>query len=205
MKLLLVDDHPLVREGIAAVLAQAAPGTSVLHADDGHAALALAEAHADIDAMFVDLNMPGMGGVEIVRHFRDCKPELPVIVLSSSEDPADVRRVLALGALGYLPKSAHPKTMLAALQLVMSGEVYVPRFMADADKDEANVEAAGNLSARQREVLSLLCAGNSNKEISRLLGLAEKTTKTHVTAILRYLNVSNRAQAITAAQRAGLI
>ena len=132
MKLLIVDDHAIVREGVAAMLRQAGPDTMVLQAGDGAEGVRLAEAHPDLDAVFLDLQMPGADGMSAVPEFGRRRPDLPVIVLSSSEDPEDVRRALGLGALGYVPKSALPQTLLSALRLVLAGDIYVPPLMVDA-------------------------------------------------------------------------
>ena len=207
MKLLVVDDHPLFRDGLAALLRQANPHTQVLQACDGEAGMALVTATDDLDAVFVDLMMPGLAGEAAVKEFARRRPELPVIVLSSSESPSDVKRVLNAGALGYIPKSASPQTVLSALQLVLTGNIYVPPLMAHAQTATAGVasgEAAtstlGQLTDRQLDVLRQLRDGVSNREISARLGIAEKTVKAHVAAIFKTLNVVNRTQAANAAR-----
>src|SRR5687768_5664667 len=131
MKLLVVDDHPVFRDGLAALLRQAAERTVVLQAPECATALQVAAEHEDLDAVFVDLMMPGMTGDLAVREFGRRRPELPVIVLSSSENPSDVRRALKAGALGYIPKSASPQTLLSALKLVLTGNIYVPPLLAE--------------------------------------------------------------------------
>jgi DNA-binding NarL/FixJ family response regulator len=183
----------------------------VLQAADGAAGLRLAETHSDLDAVFLDLQMPGVDGMSAVPEFGKRRPELPVIVLSSSEDPQDVRRALSLGALGYVPKSARPDTLLSALRLVLSGNLYVPPLMLEpaeaASPTMAGTESGpqGGLTERQLEVLRLLGAGKPNKEIGRELGLSDKTVKAHVTAIFKTLQVVNRTQAASAARRANLL
>jgi two-component system nitrate/nitrite response regulator NarL len=212
MKLLIVDDHPVLREGLAALLRQAGPDTAVLLAGDGGEGLSIAEAHLDLDAVILDLAMPGVVGMSAILEFGKRRPQLPVIVLSSSEDPRDVRRALASGALGYIPKSASPQTLLAALQFVLSGNVYVPTLLLDetgavpaGTAGDGRPAAGARLTERQIDVLKLLCDGHSNKEIGRMLGLSDKTVKAHVTAIFKTLNVVNRMQAAAAARQAALI
>lgn len=206
MKLLVVDDHPLFRDGLAALLRQANPDTQVFQASDSEAGIEMAQATGDLDAVFVDLMMPGLAGEAAVKEFARRRPELPVIVLSSSENPSDVKRVLKAGALGYIPKSASPQTVLSALQLVLTGNIYVPPLLAraaDSLATEQNAAAPAPLSAlteRQIEVLKQLQDGHSNKEISNRLGIAEKTVKAHVAGIFRALNVVNRTQAANAAR-----
>jgi DNA-binding NarL/FixJ family response regulator len=211
MKLLIVDDHAILREGLAAMLRQAGPDTEVLQAGDGAEGVRLAETHQDLDAVFLDLEMPGVDGMSAVPELGRRRPDLPVIVLSSSEDPQDVRRALALGALGYVPKSAAPQTLLSALALVLSGNVYVPPLMLNA-VTAAGGHAGANgsgpraaLTERQLEVLRLLSDGLSNKEIGRALGLSDKTVKVHITTIFKTLNVVNRTQAASAARREALL
>ncbi|MDB5432287.1 MAG: two component transcriptional regulator, LuxR family [Caulobacter sp.] len=205
MKLLIVDDHSIIREGLSAVLSRAMPGAEVLHAHDGPSGLAALEANADLDAVFLDLNMPGGGGMAAITAFGTRRPGLPIVILSSSEDPADVRRALSLGALGYVPKSASPNTLVSALSLVLSGAVYVPPLMLDAALPHGGGARTEALTGRQIEVLGALANGLSNKEIAIKLDLAEKTVKAHVGAIFRALNVVNRTQAANAARAAELI
>jgi len=211
MKLLIVDDHAILREGLVALLQQFEQGADVLQASDTTEGLRLAEAHPDLDAVFLDLNMPDQGGMEIIPVFAKRCPQLPVIVLSSSEDPSDVRLALKLGAFGYVPKSASPRNILSALRLVLSGEIYIPPLMLDLGpvvtdgSSRVASEAGERLTERQTEVLRQLCRGLSNKEISRALDLSEKTTKSHITAIFKALSVVNRTQAASAARRAGIV
>jgi DNA-binding NarL/FixJ family response regulator len=212
MKLLIIDDHPVVRHGLCALLEQSLEETTVLVASNSEEGLALAELHADLDAAFLDLMMPGLTGMSAIKVFGEKHPALPVIVLSSSEDPDDVRRALAFGALGYVPKSAGPQTILSALRLVLAGEIYVPPLVllsataaAEIGPARGGTMAIDDLTARQREVLVLLARGLQNKEIGEMLGLADKTVKTHVTAIFRTLHVINRTQAASLAREANLV
>jgi two-component system nitrate/nitrite response regulator NarL len=145
--------------------------------------------------------MPG-GGMAAIRALAARRPLLPIIVLSSSEAPEDVRQALAAGAVGYLPKSAAAQTMLSALRLVLAGEIYVPPLMLDAGGARPGGDG---LTQRQIAVLRLLCRGVSNKEIARDLGISEKTAKAHITAIFKALGAVNRLQAAAAARRAGLV
>jgi DNA-binding NarL/FixJ family response regulator len=207
MKFLVVDDHPILREGLASLLQQAADGNQVVLASDSAEGLRLAALHADLDLVLLDLAMPGMDGMRAIAAFGQQRPALPVVVLSSSEDPEDVHSALSAGALGYVPKSAPAHTLLAALNLVLAGEVYVPPLLLNrprhAVSPTAGAEGPARLTERQIEVLRLLSAGESNKEIGLKLGLSEKTVKAHVTAIFRSLHVVNRTQAASAARKAG--
>lgn len=207
MKILLVDDHPMFREGVASVLRASTEGLQVLQASDGQGALGQLDEHADVSAVLLDLRMDGMAGLATLEQLRRLHRTLPCLVLSSSEAPEDVRRALRAGARGYCPKSAPPATLLAALRLVMGGDIYVPPFMAMAAEEASDGEApdASGLTPRQREVLSELGQGKSNKQIANALGMQEKTVKGHVSAIFRCLGAVHRLQAVEAARSAGLI
>ncbi|MCB8876412.1 response regulator transcription factor [Acidisoma silvae] len=212
MKLLLIDDHPVVRQGLSAFLERNLEDASVFLAGSCEEALALAADHKDLDLAFLDLMMPGLGGFDAIKLFGSQYPALPVIVLSSSEDPLDVRRALACGALGYVPKSASPQTIVSALRLVLSGEIYVPPLVllgapgaGGGYPAKAGSASVDELTLRQKEVLVLLARGMQNKEIGESLGLADKTVKTHVTAIFRTLRVINRTQAASLAREAKLL
>ncbi len=203
MKLLIVDDHPVVRDGLSRLLASSEPDVQVLLAEDCVSGMALAAAQPDLDAVFMDLNLPGLSGPQAIREFGLRCPAVPVIVLSSSEDAQDVRSALAAGALGYVPKSASVQTLMAALKLVLSGELYLPPLLLTAT--QAAPAAPQALTDRQMDVLRLLADGHANKQIARTLDIAEKTVKAHVSAIFRFLNVDNRTQAVTVAHKSGLL
>jgi DNA-binding NarL/FixJ family response regulator len=209
VKLLVVDDQAIVRQGIAALLIQADAATVVLQARDSADGLELAGAHADLDAIFLDLAMPGVGGMAAIAAFGRRRPAVPLIVLSASDDPVKVRQAFDHGALGYVPKSASAETLLAALQLVLRGEAFVPALLLNdrppIRASTARGRRAGSLTERQAEVLGCLALGLSNKAIGRRLGVAEKTVKAHVTAVLRGLAAANRGEAVERARAGGLI
>lgn len=205
MKLLIVDDHPLLRAGVAACLQTLGPDVEVLEAADAEQALAAVHAHADIACCLMDLVLGARSGLEALRQLHGVRPRLPALMLSASEDPGHVRAALAAGARGYCPKSAGYNTLVAALRVVLAGEVYVPPLMASAATPEYAVPVEAPLTERQLEVLRLLCQGDPNKVIARKLATQESTVKAHVSAIFRALGVVNRAQAIRAAQLAGLV
>jgi DNA-binding NarL/FixJ family response regulator len=210
MKFLIIDDHAVLRTGMTALLLQARPNDVVVEACDAREGLQVAGTHPDLDAVFLDLEMPGIHGIPVIEEFGRQHPQLPIIVLSSTEDPADVRRALAAGALGYIPKSMSSKNLLSALQLVLEGCVYVPPLVLNDAPAENAAPAhppapAARLTERQIDVLRLIEGGLSNKEIGAALNLSEKTVKVHVTAIFRALNVLTRTQAARAAREAGLV
>ena len=212
MKLLIVDDHPVLREGLAALLRQMGPETVILQASDAAEGLRLIEAAADLDLVVLDLVMPGMGGLPAIVEFGRARPDLPVIVLSSSEDPQDARKALAQGALGYVPKSASQHTLMSAIRIVLNGDVYVPPLVLheaagarQAQLRRRSGDGGPILTARQIEVLRRISEGQPNKIIASDLDLSEKTVKAHITAIFKALDVVNRTQAATAGREAGLI
>jgi two-component system nitrate/nitrite response regulator NarL len=212
MKLLIVDDHPFLRDGLAALLMQIGPETTVLQARDANEGIALVNNHPDLDVVILDLAMPGMEGLQALSEFGRKRPDLPVIVLSSSEDARDVRRALASGALGYVPKSASQHVLLSAIRLVLNGDLYVPPLILDEKvgtiarrANNPERESSRLLTARQIEILKLLSEGKPNKTIASTLALSEKTVKTHITAIFKALNVVNRTQAAAAGREQGII
>ncbi len=209
MNLLIVDDHAVVRQAISALLERETAGACVLQARDSVEGLDLAARHDDLDAVFLDMSMPGMDGMAALREFGRRHPSLPIIVLSAADDPDLVRQAFAAGALGYVPKSATSQTLLTALQLVLNGETFVPSLVLR--RSEARPQTAYRaqpevgLTTRQNHVLQHLGEGLSNKAIAHRMGLSEKTVKAHVTAVLRALSVRGRREAIAVARGAGLI
>ena len=210
VKILIVDDHPVFREGLAAILAQADMGATVLQAAELRQALAHVAGHGDLDLVLLDLRLPGVTGLSALDAVMGARTALPVVVLSSSEDPRDARQALAHGAMGYIPKSASAQTLLAALQIVVKGDVYVPPLVLGHAEGGAHAPlhdggAAGGLTPRQIEVLRRLGAGVSNKVIAMDFKLSEKTVKAHVTAIFKALGVISRTQAVARGRETGLI
>ncbi|KVK93180.1 response regulator [Burkholderia territorii] len=213
MKILIVDDHPVLRDGVAALLCQNDEDLTVAQVGNADEAMQILGQDSEVDAVVLDLRMPGMNGLEAISTIAGIRPEVQIIVLSTSEDPGDVRAAFARGALGYVPKSAGPHTVLSAIKMVLNGERYVPPLVLDellspSGDDSRNLvpsPAGGLLTQRQIEVLRYLADGVPNKVIADKLDLSEKTVKAHVTAIFRALNVLNRTQAAAAARKAGLL
>jgi DNA-binding NarL/FixJ family response regulator len=212
MRILIVDDHPIYRKGLVALLDQMEPDIALLQANDAAQALVVIAEHDDLDVVILDLLIPGMDGLRAITEFGQIRPELPVIILSSSENPADVRSALANGALGYVPKSAAEHTLISAIRVVLNGDVYVPPFViveTTATQSGTLKTAARSdrpvLTDRQIEVLQRISAGQLNKVIAADLGVSEKTVKSHITAIFKALNVMNRSEAAVAGREAGLI
>jgi len=208
MKVLVVDDHVLIREALRSVFAELQSDATVLEAPDCDLALRLIEQHADIDLVVIDLGLPDRDGFSLIAELRERDPLLPIVVLSAYNDRGSVMKALDLGALGFIPKNGRREIMLNALQIVLAGGMYIPpealalRDAAPLAPARPGVQSPSrlpdelNLSERQIEVLSLMMRGKSNKAICRALALAEPTVKYHVTAILKALKVTNRTEAM---------
>jgi DNA-binding NarL/FixJ family response regulator len=213
MRILVVDDHPMMAEALEVAMRTLDRATHVETAGNLRAAIARAE-QAGFDLCLLDLGLPDCSGLEALEKMRASLPALPVVVVSGSDDTRSVLRALDLGAMGYIPKTSPRDVLLGAVRLVVSGGIYVPveALRAREAGEQAPAPAAATsktaadlgLSARQWEVLGLLLKGLPNKLIARKLDISENTTKIHVSAVLRALGVSSRTQALLAANRLGL-
>lgn len=208
MKILLADDHPLFREGIKPVLRKLDPHPRIIEARDYPSAFEASHRASDLDLALLDLCMPGMSDAEGVTRYRATFPDIPLVVVSASEQPESIHQMLAAGALGYICKSSPSEVILGALRLVLAGGVYLPPNVLDqSDADDSasrwpiKVRA---LTQRQLEVLRLLVDGRTNKQIATVLQVTEGTVKIHMAAIFRILKVNNRMEAMLAAQKMGL-
>ena len=210
MKILIVDDHGLVREGLQAILSRSELGAQCVEAWDAATLWSQLQQHADIDLVLMDIQLPETSGLSLLADITQRFPRLPVIMLSADHDAGIVQHSLEQGARGFLPKSSLNQVLVSAIRLVAAGGVYVPpealqkpaiRSAPPAPLAHpeplavANVASLG-FTARQSEVLGLLLQGMSNKQICRALDLAEPTVKIHVRGILRTLGVSSRAEVI---------
>lgn len=213
LKILVVDDHPLVRDAMVNLLAGVAAEVTILEAADCPGALDIARAQPDIDIVVLDLNLPGTRGFEALEQFRREQPAMPVVILSALHDRQTVLQAIKRGAMGFIPKVAVKDVIINATRLVLAGGVYLPpEAIVEGERggneviDAAAARSLADLSltARQGQVLALIMRGRSNKEICRTLGLAERTVKVHVTAVLTALRVSSRTQAVIAAAQLGL-
>ncbi len=211
MKVLIADDHELFRDGLRHVLEQLEGDQTIVEAADFNQALSVAEQNNDIDIVLLDLSMPGMNWADGLRRLKEVVgPHVPIVVLTASEDRHYVIQAVNLGAAGFIPETSSSRVMMSALKLVMSGGVYLPpALLEDGMLMEVgrtpvthHGDATAFLTPRQKEVLALLGQGKSNKEIARVLQLAEGTVKLHVTAILKALKVNNRTRAVVVASQA---
>jgi len=216
MKILLADDHALIRSGLRNELAQLGAANEFVDAWDAPSLRHMLEQHRDLDLALVDMTMPDMQGAQTIAALRDDFPAVPLIVLSGVEAGSEVQAVLRAGAAGYIPKSALAQVMLQAIRLVLAGGQYLPpqlmRMLDGAENGSASASDAATsapsadcsrlelLSPRQKEVFALLAKGLSNKLIARELGISQGTVKSHVATIFDVLHVHNRVSAVAEAR-----
>ena len=224
MKVLLIDDHPLILSALQSVIQGLGDDVTVIGAGSAKAARETLKSDPDFDLVLLDLQLGDADGFDVLVEFRAKYPALPVVVVSASDRSSDVIRAVDLGAMGFVPKRASNETLFEALHMVMSGGIYVPpmtmgseprpirpegdtvpgvlrvlRESADAGGHQTQAPLASlGLTPRQTDVLALLLQGKPNKLIARDLNLSVETVKDHVAAVLRTLNVSSRTQAVLA-------
>jgi two-component system, NarL family, response regulator len=201
IRVMLVDDHPVVRFGLAAIIGLQPDMAVVAEAGSGEEACALC-ARQPADVMLMDLRLPGMGGVEAIRAIRKLHPKLRFIVLTTYDGDEDIHRALEAGAQAYLLKGMSHNDLVNAIRTVHAGLKFIP---ASVSKSLAERPPHSELSAREMEVLKLIVNGCSNREIGEALGISEATVKWHVNIILSRLNVSDRTQATVAALQRGIV
>jgi DNA-binding NarL/FixJ family response regulator len=218
MKVLVIDDHVLIRESLRGVLRELMPEAAIVEATDAQETMRLVAGHPDLALVLLDLHLPDCDGFEVLSELRKRHPTIPVVVLSAHHDRANVVRALDLGALGFIPKTAQRQVLVSAISLVLSGGIYIPpeilvrqppRVSAqpgltlDASNTRKTMPRDLGLTDRQVEVLALMMQGKSNKAIGRTLDLAEPTVRNHVTAVLKALKVTNRTEAVIAVVELG--
>jgi DNA-binding NarL/FixJ family response regulator len=213
MKILVVDDHVLIREALRGVLKELKGDVAIVEAANSRQAMQRIEENPDLELILLDLNLPDRSGFDVLAELRERYPAISVVMLSASNDRDDIATALDLGALGFIPKSAQREVMLSAFKLIFSGGIYVPPEILGRPQPARTAQprsgrppsaAELGLTERQMDVLALMMQGKSNKAICRALDLAEPTVKNHVTAILKALKVTNRTEAVIAAGTLGL-
>ena len=206
MKVLIVDDHALIREALHAVLKQLKPEAAIFEASNSRQAMHFVEQHPDVSLILIDINLPDRDGLSVVAELRERYATIAIIVLSAADDQDTVKRAFKLGALGFIPKTTEREVMLNAIQLVLSGGIYIPSEILNGEENTsarpANKRATGKLpddlglTDRQIEVLALLMEGKNNKAIANALNMAVPTVKNHITVVLKALNVTSRTEAV---------
>jgi DNA-binding NarL/FixJ family response regulator len=201
IRVILVDDHPVVRFGLAAIIGLQPDMAVVAEAGSGEEACAICDRHA-ADVALMDLRLPGLSGVEAIRAIRKSHPALRFIVLTTYDGDEDIHKALEAGAQAYILKGMSHNELVNAIRMVHSGLKYIPPSVS---KSLAERPPHSELSARELEVLELIVKGRSNREIGEALGISEATVKWHVNIILSRLNVSDRTQATVAALQRGIV
>lgn len=210
LRILIADDHALLRSGLGMVLENAFPSVELLQAGDLPQTLERLGEPLQLDLILLDLKMPGMDGFEGLRQVRQLAPRTPVAILSAYSDRELISEALRAGAKGYIPKASSESVLRHAISLLTEGGTYIPPEILDGDgegtapaKSLPEESPLRRLTPRQLDTLTLLVEGCSNKEIARRLGVIESTVKTHVKIILRKLDVANRTQAAMLANQLG--
>jgi len=209
LRVLVADDHPLMRAGIRSLLETIAPDATILEATDGKEAIEIAS-RARADVVLMDITMPGLNGVDAVRRLATERPECKIIMLSMHRDEDHVARAVRAGAVGYLTKDSAVAEIPEAIQAVMRGEVFISRSVpTTAARLLSSATAADSpldlLSTRQREILQLIAEGHSTKEIGYRLGLSVKTVETHRRILMNRLDIHDVAGLARLAVRTGLV
>lgn len=211
MKVLIVDDHALIREALHGVLKQLKRDAAIFEASNSRQAMRIVDEHPDMSLILLDINLPDRDGFSVLRELRDRYATIAIIILSSSDDQDTVKRAFKLGALGFIPKTTEREVMLNAIKLVFSGGIYIPSAILEETTSSrpANRLATRDplkglgLTDRQTEVLALLMKGKSNKAIAKTLNMAVPTVKNHITVILKALSVTSRTEAVIKAGKMG--
>jgi DNA-binding NarL/FixJ family response regulator len=206
MKILVIDDHPLIQDALAQLLPQLGTGIEVRGASDAAAATAILDNEPDVALVLLDLALPGTRGLDLLADLMLDHPGVPIMVLSATHDMSTVNAALGAGARGFVPKTADPAVLLDAIRKVCDGGAYRTNDVTQAPgRDGVHILPHElGLTARQADVLKLLVQGKPNKLICRDLKLSEGTVKVHISAILKALNVSSRTQAVATLARRGI-
>lgn len=213
LKLLVVEDHALVREGLVRLLGQVEPGAQVHESPDFESALNVLDSEGEFDLVLLDLALPGIDGFAGLDILRRRYPSMPVAVVSAFDDMPTITRVLNLGASGFIPKAFSGEALLAAVRDVLAGNIFKPTGQPVPLMDDLTPVAPSKsgvrpaeigLTDRQGQVLGLMVRGLSNRDIAEQLGLSEGTVKIHATAVFKTLGVNSRTQALVAVSRYGI-
>lgn len=202
--IVIADDHPLFRNALFQSVHMAISGANLLEADSLDSLTALLEKDPDIDLLLLDLKMPGANGMSGLIRLRSAYPELPIVVISASEEPAVVRQVKSHGTFGFIPKSSDMRELVASLTRVLDGEPCFPDNIGDDEDEDDLATRIASLTPQQYKVLCMLSDGLLNKQIAYELDVSEATIKAHMTAIFRKLGVKNRTQAVILLQQSDM-
>ena len=202
-QIVIIDDHPLFRDAMKGALAGVLSNATVREASSLEDGIKILDDDRDCDLVLLDLKMPGVQGLSGLAFLRAQFPSIPVAIVSGQEEPAVIRRALALGASGFIPKSTPAEDMRRAVSTILEGEIWAPAVAKQLTDEEREIDdlskRLATLTPQQVRVLMMLRAGLLNKQIAYELDVSEATVKAHVSAILLKLNVDSRTQAVIAA------
>lgn len=212
IKLLVIEDHALVREGLVQTLRQLADEVEISAVADYDGAVGLLGSGSHFDLILLDLGLPGIDGLSCLKAFRKRYPSTPVVILSAFDDAQTVDKAMKGGAASFVPKTYSSERLLMVLRDVLAGEIFTPDpvpavsvAISPPNKSDGGVDPSDfGLSERLAEVLGLMASGKSNRDIAKLLGLTEGTVKVHMTRIFKALRVTSRTQAMVVVNRRGI-
>ena len=210
MKVLIVDDHALFRDGLSLQLEKINSEFIILQASNFNQALRFAETDSAISMIVMDLDMPDINWQEALKELKNKAPNAKFVVVSAKDDASVIRQSLELGVSGFISKRSEPEVLNKALQLVLDGGTYLPSSVLQPSpstivQDRKYSGTAKSLTNRQNQVLNLVAQGLSNKQIAYEMGVSEATVKLHINALLRSVGATNRTQAVIMAQKMGII
>lgn len=209
MKILLADDHELVRTGVKYIINSIDANATIFEVQNYHELLTASKKYSDLDFILLDLIMPGGDGMDAITQLRHSAPDTSIVILSLQDDYETIRKSLNLGVKGFIPKSISNSVMKHALEIIIAGGIYIPssllenkeNIFTNSKPEDLNLK----LTRRQKEILELLGSGKSNKAIGGILGVSESTIRSHLTVLFKILNVKNRTEASFYARKLGLI
>ncbi|MBY5948536.1 response regulator transcription factor [Photobacterium rosenbergii] len=200
--IVIADDHPLFRNALFQSVHMAISGANLLEADSLDSLLTLLDKEDDVDLLLLDLKMPGANGMSGLIQLRSQYPDLPIVVISASEEPSVIRQVRSHGAFGFIPKSSDMRALISSLNQVLDGEPVFPEGLGEGNDELTELtDKIAALTPQQYKVLGMLSDGLLNKQIAYELNVSEATIKAHMTAIFRKLGVKNRTQAVILLQQ----
>ena len=200
MKILAIDDHELVQEGLNHVLQILGDDIDVIQADNAQEAFMVLIGHRDLDLILLDYHLPDMTGLEMLQQLGRRAPEVPVLMISGMANAQLMRQVLTAGAAGFISKSNSSAALLKAIKVVLDGGIYTPDDLLDLEGQivDGTMPKRPSLSRTQERVFRCMVDGLSNRDIAQRLEIGEETVKSHVSSILRHFDVQNRTQAVLA-------
>ena len=208
MKVLITDEHSLFRDGVSLRLKQINQDITILQTSNLEDMQKTLSREANIDILILDIDLANSNITETINKIKTASSNTKIVAISSSEDTRDIKKILAFGVKGYIPKRSDGNILSGALKLILDGGTYIPPEMIENIGDlsyHLNIPLKKNLTNRQSQVLDLIAQGKSNKQIAYDMGVSEATVKLHINALLRSLKVNNRTQAVVTAQKMGLI